>query len=91
MRSRTLADALRASLDRLTAHHCREITARDARRRTQARQLLSYLAYHLTRRLPSFAGWLPAHAPRHATLPAADALPAAADPPAPPTHPPPRA
>ena len=73
-RSRALADVLRASLARLMQHHCRRIEPEDARRRTLLRQLLSYLAYHATRRLPSFAGWLPAHAPRHATLPAPDAL-----------------
>ncbi|WP_020649250.1 cardiolipin synthase ClsB [Solimonas variicoloris] len=67
------AAALRDSLEHLLAAHCREIDPATARRRTLVRQLLSYLAYHATRRLPAFAGWLPAHAPTRATLPQAAA------------------
>ncbi|WP_028079999.1 cardiolipin synthase ClsB [Solimonas soli] len=84
VRSRPLADALRASLERLMQHHCRRILPEDARRRTLLRQLLSYVAYHATRRLPAFAGWLPAHAPKHTTLPAPGTT-AATEPPAAPT------
>lgn len=69
-RDKPLADILRASLQKLMDNHCKRILPEDAQRRTMIRQLLSYLAYHATRRLPSFAGWLPAHAPRHETLPA---------------------
>ncbi|MGH8445510.1 MAG: cardiolipin synthase ClsB, partial [Solimonas sp.] len=69
-RDPALVGQLRMSLDRLMAQHCKEIGPEQARRRTLARQLLSYLAYHASRRLPSFAGWLPAHTPQRATLPA---------------------
>lgn len=69
VRDAGLAAALRASLERLMAQHCREIKPEQATRRTLLRQLLSYLAYHATRRLPSFAGWLPAHVPKRRTLP----------------------
>lgn len=72
VRDATLAATLRKSLERLMDHHCREIQPQAARKRTLIRQLLSYVAYHLTRRLPSIAGWMPAHAPTHHTLPAAE-------------------
>lgn len=69
VRDARLADTLRASLQRLIDNHCREVGPEMAHRRSLFRQMLSYFAYHVTRRLPSFAGWLPAHAPTYATLP----------------------
>ncbi|NKF22880.1 cardiolipin synthase ClsB [Solimonas marina] len=70
---RGLVRDIDASLTRLMDRHCREIGPEEATRRTMIRQLMSYLAYHISRRLPSLAGWLPAHAPKHATLPSVEA------------------
>ncbi|WP_028008515.1 cardiolipin synthase ClsB [Solimonas flava] len=67
-RDRQTSAALRASLERLITEHSREIDPASARYRSPIRRLLGYLAYHLTRRLPRLAGWLPAHAPARATL-----------------------
>lgn len=69
VRNKPLADTLRASLSQLMENHCREIGPEQAKQRSLFRQMLSYLAYHVTRHLPSFAGWLPAHVPTHSTLP----------------------
>lgn len=73
VRDAALAATLRSSLDRLMEQHCREIPLPEARKRTLIRQILSYVAYHIARRLPSIAGWMPAHAPKHRSLPAAPA------------------
>src|SRR3546814_7566311 len=71
VRDAPLADTLRRSVQNLMDHHCRAIQPQEARKRTLVRQILSYVAYHITRRLPSIAGWMPAHAPTRHTLPAA--------------------
>src|SRR3546814_590354 len=70
VRDAPLADTLRRSVQDLMDHHCRAIQPQEARKRTLVRQILSYVAYHITRRLPSIAGWMPAHAPTRHTLPA---------------------
>lgn len=75
VRDATLATSLRDSLQNLMDHHCREIEPQQAKKRTLLRQILGYIAYHITRRLPSIAGWMPAHAPTRHTLPAAEAEP----------------
>jgi cardiolipin synthase len=69
VRDAPLAATLRTSLNRLMDHHCREILPQQAKKRTLLRQILSYVAYHVTRRLPVIAGWMPAHAPTHRILP----------------------
>lgn len=71
IRDRPLADALRASLQRLIDEHSIAIPAEAARRPTLLRQLLSYLAYHISRRLPVLAGWIPSRPPRRSSLAAA--------------------
>ncbi|NGY05866.1 cardiolipin synthase ClsB [Solimonas terrae] len=71
VRDAELATTLHTSLTQLMDRHCRQIDRQDARQRTLLRQILSYLAYHLTRRLPSIAGWMPAHAPTRQSLQAA--------------------
>lgn len=60
IRSRKFHAELRASLDRLLAQDCRQL-APDEVRRSRWRVLLDTLAYHLTRRFPAWAGYLPAH------------------------------
>lgn len=69
VRDAPLTQTLRKSLEQLLARHCREIPPERARRRSLLRQMLSYFAYHVTRRLPLVAGWLPAHTPIQRTLP----------------------
>lgn len=56
---RTFNRELRERLERLVREHCMAIEPEQARRRTLARQLLSYLMFHVVRRFPSWAGWLP--------------------------------
>src|SRR3546814_19868847 len=55
VRDAPLADTLRRSVQDLMDHHCRAIQPQEARKRTLVRQILSYVAYHIPRRLPSIA------------------------------------
>jgi cardiolipin synthase len=60
IRSRRFNAELRANLDRLLERDCRQLGP-DEVRRSRWRVLLDTLAYHLTRRFPAWAGYLPAH------------------------------
>jgi len=62
IRAREFNAELRANLTRLLAEDCRQLKA-DAvlARRSWWRVLLDTLAYHVTRRFPAWAGYLPAH------------------------------
>lgn len=65
VRDRAFSRELRASLMRLIENDCRSLEADQvAARRSGWRTLLDTLAYHVTRRFPAWAGWLPAHTPR---------------------------
>jgi cardiolipin synthase len=55
---------LRASLIRLIQTECREITLESLRHGSLLRSLLSFMTFHVLRRLPVLAGWLPAHTTR---------------------------
>lgn len=56
--------ALRERLDALIAHACREITDEGLEEPRWWRVLRSVLVFHVLRRYPAWAGWLPAHQPR---------------------------
>lgn len=68
---------LGASLQRLIANNCRRIEAQDLKEPGAWRKLRSFFLFHLLRRYPSWAGRLPAHAPKLASLKPAE--PAGAD------------
>jgi cardiolipin synthase len=55
---------LRASLVRLIQTECREITLESLRHGSLLQSLLSFMTFHVLRRLPILAGWLPAHTAR---------------------------
>jgi cardiolipin synthase len=77
VRDRAFAAHLRGRLELLMQHSCKELDPRQARRRTIWRQALSLLAFHMVRRFPAWAGWLPAHTPVR-TVFAAERQPVAA-------------
>jgi len=56
-------------LQRLIDHSCKRIEARDLNESTLWRQVRSFFLFHVLRRYPAWAGRLPAHAPRLASLP----------------------
>ncbi len=71
IRDRGFNQVLGERLDQLVRHSCREV---DPARLAPVRGLAlvrSYLAFHLMRKFPQWAQWLPPHAPR--LLPAAEA------------------
>jgi cardiolipin synthase len=51
-------------LEFLMANSCRQIRASDLEEHSGWRTVRSFFIFHLLRRYPSWAGWLPAHAPR---------------------------
>ena len=70
IRDAAFAADLRANLERLMHEHCRRLEPeRIARSRSGWRVILDTLAYHVTRRFPTWAGWLPAHTPQLGPLP----------------------
>lgn len=64
VRNQPFNRAVRERLDRLMAHHCREITPADTRRWIFWRPVVGFFAFHFLRHFPRFAGLLPAHRPR---------------------------
>jgi cardiolipin synthase A/B len=80
VRDHAFAGVLRERLDALMRDHCRRLEPRAVEQRSgRWRVWVETLAYHLTRRFPAWAGWLPAHTPVVKTVaPVAEA-------PAPPT------
>jgi cardiolipin synthase len=69
---------LRERLDHLITHACREVTDQGLEEPRWWRVLRSVLVFHVLRRYPSWAGWLPPHRPRLA--PAETIFSAAPDP-----------
>jgi cardiolipin synthase len=45
-------------------HSCRQIAAGDLVESSRWRTVRSFFLFHLLRRYPAWAGWLPAHVPR---------------------------
>ena len=75
IRDREFASTLGASLQRLMRTSCRRVEASDLSESHTWRKLRSFVLFHVLRRYPSWAGRLPAHAPRLAPLlPDADQL-----------------
>ncbi|HWY25475.1 MAG TPA: cardiolipin synthase ClsB [Nevskia sp.] len=65
---RVFADNLRSSLRKLMREQCKELQVPAAGPTTPLRNLSGFLAFHLLRRLPGIAGWVPAHADSHVLL-----------------------
>ncbi len=55
---------LRERLDHLIAHKCRQVAAEDLVESNWWRVVRSFFVFHLLRRYPAWAGWLPAHSPQ---------------------------
>lgn len=64
IRERGFNQQLTASLQRLIAHSCTEIQAHTLSEARWWRRLRGFILYHVLRRYPAWAGWLPAHVPR---------------------------
>lgn len=79
IRDRTFNNDLGSRLDHLMQHSCKQIGRQDLVKPTWWRTLRSYFVFHLLRRYPAWAGWLPAHAPR--ITPAQAAAPEEREPP----------
>jgi cardiolipin synthase len=69
VRDREFAAALRARLERLLSGQCQRVAPGQALRWPLLREGLGLLAFHVVRRFPAWAGWLPAHVPRRQVLP----------------------
>src|SRR5690606_37361006 len=63
IRDREFAGVLDRNLTRLMRESCREIQAQDLKESDFWRRIRGYFLFHLLRRYPSWAGWLPAHTP----------------------------
>jgi cardiolipin synthase len=70
IRDREFASLLRERLHALMDKSCKKIDPQREMDRSWWRLTASYLAFHVLRRFPAWAGWLPAHEPRLA--PASD-------------------
>lgn len=82
VRDREFNAALRARLMALVERGCREVRPEDAPRRTPWRQILTFIAFHVARRFPAWAGFLPGQGqvlPVPAAAPPPPAAPARAD------------
>jgi cardiolipin synthase len=64
IRDRDFNATLRERLAGVMRHSCTEIDPQHHTRRSAWRVLVSTLAFHVLRRFPDWAGWLPAHQPR---------------------------
>jgi cardiolipin synthase len=80
IRDRAFNEDLSARLDALMQHNCKLIVREELVKSTWWRKLRSYFVFHLLRRYPAWAGWLPAHTPRLAPAGAHTPKPAAAPP-----------
>ncbi|MES2188649.1 MAG: cardiolipin synthase ClsB [Pseudomonadota bacterium] len=64
IRDRAFNEHLTERLDHLMAHSCKQIRADELEASRWWFSLRSFLVFHLLRRYPAWASWLPAHAPR---------------------------
>jgi len=64
IRDRAFTQDLRERLERLIRESCNEIDPQRAMDGSWWRLAASYLMFHVARRFPAWAGWLPAHRPR---------------------------
>jgi cardiolipin synthase len=63
IRDRAFNQHLRARLEHLIEHSCKEVPAPSGPRHSWGRLALSAVVFHFLRRFPAWAGWLPAHQP----------------------------
>jgi cardiolipin synthase len=75
IRDRAFNQELGDRLDALMQHSCKQIEHGHLMEPSWWRTVRSYFVFHLLRRYPAWAGWLPAHAPR--ITPAGQDLPPA--------------
>ena len=71
IRDKAFTQVLAERLDRLMRHDCREVDAAHLGPVRGWALVRSYLAFHVMRKFPQWARWLPRHVPR--LLPAAQA------------------
>ncbi|WP_309684217.1 cardiolipin synthase ClsB [Polaromonas sp.] len=64
IKDRAFNQHLAARLEHLMQHSCKQIRPEDLGQSGIWRSVRSFFVFHLLRRYPSWAGWLPAHAPR---------------------------
>jgi cardiolipin synthase len=64
VRDRAFNAHLQERLDHLIEHSCRQVAAGDLAESNWWRVVRSFFVFHLLRRYPAWAGWLPAHAPQ---------------------------
>ena len=64
IRDRAFNQQLSARLDHLMQQGCKQIDSKDLAKSTWWRVVRSFFVFHLLRRYPAWAGWLPAHVPR---------------------------
>lgn len=72
IRDRAFTATLADRLDALMANSCKTIEAKDLNEWSVWRLVRSFFVFHLIRGYPSWAGWLPRHAPRLHKVPHAD-------------------
>ncbi|WP_151638426.1 cardiolipin synthase ClsB [Noviherbaspirillum aerium] len=61
----------------LMQHSCKQIQAEELQESSWWRRVRGFFLYHILRRYPDWAGWLPAHAPKLTMLSSSGASPAA--------------
>ena len=64
VRDRAFNAHLQERLNHLIEHRCRQVAAEDLMESNWWRVVRSFFVFHLLRRYPAWAGWLPAHAPQ---------------------------
>ena len=72
IRDRAFNQHLAQRLTHLMQHNCKQICADDLETSSRWHTLRSFFIFHLLRRYPAWAGWLPAHVPR--IMPALESL-----------------
>ncbi len=68
IRDRGFNQALSDSLAKLMTHSCRKIEASDLKESPIWRQVRGFILFHFLRRYPAWAGLLPAHVPKLASI-----------------------
>jgi cardiolipin synthase len=64
IRDRSFNQQLTLKLDQLMRQQCHEVLAEELQESNWWRVLRSFFVFHVLRRYPAWAGWLPAHQPR---------------------------